>query len=527
MTQVAVRVAAFCGLVLAACALWLGGVLIVAAVRPPPDAVGLAGPPRAAPGLRFLADDSWLEPDGTRRLEQEIFDAVFAAIDGARHLVHVDMFLFNDFQGPEPELHRALSAELVERLAAAASREDAPEVVLVTDPINTVYGGRRSPELVALRAAGVHVVETDLTRLQDSNPVWSGFWRVFVRPFGNAVGDTLPNPLGRGRVTLRSWLALANFKANHRKLLVADAPATSGDDGAREALTIVTSGNPHDGSSAHRNVALEVRGEVVNDVLGAERALLVHLASGPAATAALAAFDRGARAAGLAPTPLETLAAPRGERPGFAPDALPGIALVNESAILDAALGAIDAAGPGDAVDLEMFYLADIGIVDALVRATERGAIVRALLDVNSDAFGRAKNGVPNRPVAAALVAAGAQVRWCATAGEQCHAKWLHVAGADGHAVLLGSGNFTRRNLRDYNLETDLLYRVPTGDGAVNEVPDGAPDEALAAMLARFEALWSNAGARTYSLPYADKADEARKLAWQYQFMERTGLGTF
>ena len=446
-----------------------------------------------------------------------MFDATFAAIDAARHLVHVDFFLFNDFQGPDPETHRALSAELSRRLVAAASRPDGPTVVVVTDPINTVYGGRVSPELAALEAAGARVVVTDLAALQDSNPLWSSLWRHLVRPFGNAPGDTVPNPLGPGRVTVRSWLALANFKANHRKLLVADASAgpDGSGGGAGGPLAIVTSANPHDGSSAHRNVALEVRGPVVGDVLGAERALL-ELSATPEV---LAAFDAAVARAGVRPTPLDVLRGAAEGGPIDGPIDGPSVALANESAIARAALEAIEAAGPGDAIDLEMFYLSDVGIIDALERAAGRGVAVRALLDVNSDAFGRAKNGVPNRPVAASLVDAGARVRWCATKGEQCHAKWLHVRVGSGpdarHAVLLGSGNLTRRNLRDFNLETDLVYRAGPGDLT------------LARMLERFEALWSNPPPRTYSLPYAAKSDDDPTLAWQYRFMETTGLGTF
>ena len=520
--------------ILAALGLWLGATYAITKRVGPPASVGLAGPERFVAGARFLADDSWLDARGGRRLEQTIFDAAFAAIDGARHLVHVDMFLFNDFQGPEPERHRALSAELVARLTAAARRPDGPTVTLVTDPINTLYGGRLSPELEALRAAGVHVTVTDLAPLQDSNPLWSSLWRWLVRPFGNAPGDTVPNPLGPGRATVRSWLALANFKANHRKLLVVDAPRRDPDGGSAEeigsvpgdalveGLAIVTSANPHDGSAAHRNVALEVRGPVVADLLGAERALLEASAS----PAALGAFDAAAARAGIEPTALSVLNDSGAERAradepgeGAAGGGAPSVSLANESAIARAARGAIDAASPGDAVDLEMFYLADLALVDALERAAGRGARVRALLDVNSDAFGRAKNGVPNRPVAASLAAAGVEVRWCATAGEQCHAKWLHVRAGDGadarHVALVGSGNFTRRNLRDLNLETNLVYRA------------GPRDPVVGAMLARFDALWANRPGRTYSLPYAAKADESAALAWQYRFMEITGLGTF
>jgi hypothetical protein len=46
-----------------------------------------------------------------------------------------------------------------------------------------------------------------------------------------------------GKITLRSYLNLFNFKANHRKTLVVDT--------AQGWKTLVTSANPHDGSSSN------------------------------------------------------------------------------------------------------------------------------------------------------------------------------------------------------------------------------------------------------------------------------------
>src|SRR5690606_37143382 len=92
-----------------------------------------------------------------------------------------------------------------------------------------------------------------------------------LRPWGNsAAGGPAPHPLAAGAegVSWRSWLALLNFKANHRKLLITDAASAIGD--GREPLCIVGSANPHDGSSAHSNVALEVRGELARHLFASE-----------------------------------------------------------------------------------------------------------------------------------------------------------------------------------------------------------------------------------------------------------------
>ncbi|PID60649.1 MAG: phospholipase [Gammaproteobacteria bacterium] len=480
--------------------LLIGYLLVSALVRalvPPPSSVGFEGLWHPLVDAEFLADDSAIDATGQRRVDQEIFDRLFAMIAAARELVVLDLFLFNDWQGPVPETHRALSAELVEALRAAREREPDLAVVFVTDPINEVYGGMHSTLIAALEAAGVSVVRTCLDTLQDSNPAWSGLYRLAIAPFGNAPGSLLPNPFGAGRVSLRSYFALLNFKANHRKLVIAD-------DGKGDLVALVTSANPHDGSSAHRNVALGFAGDAVEELLANEATLLDSCG----AAEALARLDGF-----LDPTVQR---APTGVPPS--PDdagQAAGIRVLGESAIQRAMLERIDALAAGDRLDMAMFYLADRDIVEALVAARRRGAEMRLLLDINADAFGREKNGVPNRPVAAELAAAGIEVRWCATQGEQCHAKWLMTRQGDRADAFIGSANLTRRNLDDFNLELDVQVRAATSAALVGE------------MLAWFERQWQNGDGRQRSLDYAARADESPWLEMQYRFMEATGLSTF
>jgi phosphatidylserine/phosphatidylglycerophosphate/cardiolipin synthase-like enzyme len=104
----------------------------------------------------------------------------------------------------------------------------------------------------------------------------------------------------------------------------------------------------------------------------------------------------------------------------------------------------------------------------ALKRAADRGAGLRVSLDPNHDAFGKRKDGIPNRPVAKELVDHGIEVRWCKTQGEQCHSKLLQVVRADGRAELIaGSANFTRRSLDNLNLETRVRLTDPVASPAL------------------------------------------------------------
>src|SRR5699024_11031033 len=256
--------------------------------------------------------------------------------------------------------------------------------------------------LAQLREADIAVVTTELTALPDSNPSWSVVWRACCQWFGNkADAGWLPNPVGDGKVSLRTYLALINFKANHRKTLVVDEGDTW--------TALVTSANPHDGSSAHSNTALAASGPIALAVLQSEQAVLKFSAPD--------LLTQTPWPTGTSPQALTQLKAQQ--------EAPPYIQLITEGAIEKALLNAINSAKAGEKLWVEVFYFSHIKLQRALVKAHQRGVEVKVILDPNKDAFGRKKNGIPNRQVARKLRQAGIPVRWCNTHGEQCHSKWL------------------------------------------------------------------------------------------------------
>ncbi len=462
--------------------LWLGAAVWNMA-KPLPSGLSFEGLPHQTNNIEFLADLTWVDESGNRRTDHQIFARQLAMIGQAERLIVADLFLFNEFAGdPDAPSSKPLADELTHALIRRKAERPGLQIIFISDPINTLYGGTNSPHLNSLRHAGVDVVMTDLDRLRDSNPLWSATWRLCCRWFGNSeAGGWLPNPVGDGKVTLRTWLRLANFKANHRKTLIVDH--------GEQWQALVTSANPHDASGAHGNTALVVTGSAAIDLIETERAVADFSGSALVwpnlAEAAPAAGGLSAR-------------------------------VLTEAAVRDAVILSIDEAGPSDRIDLAMFYLSHRGVVRALARAHRRGAEVRLLLDPNEHAFGRRKNGVPNRPVAAELSAHGIAVRWCHTTGEQCHSKQLLVRYRDGSARLIsGSANYTRRNLDNFNLETVLEVRGP------------GLEEVLRSAAEWFEARWMNEGGRSFSLDYEDYADASRLRYWQYRIMEASGLSTF
>lgn len=469
----------------------LAGIGIYHTQKPLPPGISYRGTAVPLEEPVLLTDVTRHYQDGREERDHEIFDEVFRLVGQANEFILVDMFLFNS-TGPEDVAHRPLARQMTEALLARKAEQPELSIMVISDPLNTMYGGTTSLWFEALRKGGIPVVETALRPLRDSNPTWSAIWRLCCQWFGNNPdGGWLDNALGTKPVTLRSYLALLNFKANHRKLVVADE--------AGSLRAIVTSANPHDGSSRHSNLGLSFKGPAVIDLLKSERAVLAM--SGADATL----IDNQISQAS------EGMAAPNKTE-------MPRVAVLTESTIRDQALTMIHDASAGDQLDMAMFYLSHRDIVEALTDAAKRGVTMRVLLDANNEAFGHQKSGIPNRQVAMELVRAGIPVRWCNTRGEQCHSKLLMLAKDNGATeLLLGSANFTRRNLDDLNLETDVWVSVA--------------DQSPVATGARhfFDEQWQKGPGDdpVMSLPYEHWADESQLRYWRYRIMEATGLSTF
>jgi phosphatidylserine/phosphatidylglycerophosphate/cardiolipin synthase-like enzyme len=479
-------------------AVWLA-VALWNLYKPLPAGVSVRGPIVETPlgQLQFLADVTSADAFGAPVVRQQIFDAMLHLVGQAREYLVLDFFLFNAQRGAalDAQPQRELSAELHAALLKRKLEVPGLKVLLLYDPINDVYGGLPSRELAALRGAGIDVVRVDLDSLRDSNPIYSAFWRITMKWWsGDGTGDAwLPNPLdaGPGQVSFGAWARLLNFKANHRKVLLAD-------DGRGGLTGIVTSANPHDASSRHSNVALKVSGPALWPLLESELEL---------------ARASGWRAGWTATEPAPTGAVPQ-------PENAARVQVLTEGEIRAAIVRNITGTRVGDSIDVAMFYLSEREVVRSLIAAAKRGVAVRVLLDPNKDAFGRTKNGIPNRSVATELAAAsdGAiKVRWFRTHGEQFHTKIVTLRTATEFWFTLGSANLTRRNIDDFNLEANIAASVPLNS------------ELAANITTWYDSLWTNRGPPPleYTADFGAYADPAQGTYWLYRLMEASGLSTF
>ena len=447
-------------------------------VQDMPADTSFAGTINEVVSIEFIRDLTYMK-EGRQVHEQEIFARIMEEIKRAEEFIIVDMFLFNDDYERTKDFP-GLTAELTRALIDKKKQSPDVKVVFITDPINTFYGSYSSKYLEKLKDSGVQVIITDLNEVRDSNPLYAGFWRTFVQWAGTGGDGWLPNPFSPDspEVTLRSYLKLLNFKANHRKVVITEKSA------------VVTSFNPHDASAYHSNIGFVVQGEIINDLIRTEKAV--------------AEFS-GHRLDGFAY---------QGKN-----EKGPGIraAVLTEGKIRRELIKAIKGTAEGDEIRLAMFYLAERDVINGLIRAADRGVDVKIVLDPNKDAFGREKNGIPNRQVAYEMFDKSngdIKIRWYDTHGEQFHAKMV-VINTDGKTtVFAGSANLTRRNIDDFNLETDFMVEIPPDSPLRTRVND------------YFNRIWNNQDG-DYTIGF-ENYEESSFWKWAaYRIQEWSGFSTF
>ena len=239
--------AASLGIGWAATALWQAN-------KPLPPGTQVASPACtvAADRLTFAADITAADAYGRPVVSRSIFDEVLQVVHGARRFIVLDYELFG--ARGDSAAQRRLAAQLTDALLERRQSQPDLRVLLITDPVNERYGSAPAPQLQLLRAAGVAVVLTDLDALRDPNVLYSSLWRLTLQWW-----DGPPGALGASARRL-------NFKANHRKLIIAD-------DGHGSLTAVVGSANPLDSQSAWSNAALRVGSEALQPLLASELAV--------------------------------------------------------------------------------------------------------------------------------------------------------------------------------------------------------------------------------------------------------------
>lgn len=433
--------------------------------------------------VKLLVDKTY-EKENHMYYNHEIFNEQLKTIQEADDFIILDMFLFNntyDGQKNFTKLTETLTQALIDK------KKESPNIriYMLTDPINSFYGSYTPEHYRKLRDNGIALYETNLVKLRDSNPLYSGLWRPTLRWFGNNENGIITNIFSKDapNVTVRGFGRLLNMKANHRKTLVTEDAA------------IISSSNPHDPSAHHQNIAVKVTGKLQEDLIKSEVSALNMSGSKLSASD----FNITHRA--------------------YSSDMDYTTTLVTEGKIKAALLEQINMTKTGDRVKMGMFYLSDRDIIKALIKASKRGVGIQMILDVNKEAFGKEKPGIPNKPVAHELISKSndrIQVKWAVSHGEQFHAKYTLFQYKDSKTstLVLGSANLTRRNIGDYNMETDVII-------------SGRSNLPVFHRLNReFSAMWNNEEAYVTD-DYEVRKDPSFIKDVIYRVQEFTGISSF
>ncbi len=443
-----------------------------------PVGISFESPWIDADEVHFVYDLTYRKND-KQMMEQAIFDKIWQIIDEAEDFLIIDMFLLNDdydrtFSFP------CLSTEFSEKLVEKKNNYPDMPIYVIVDEINTFYGVYESHSIQILKEAGIQVVITNMDKLRNSNILYSSIYDIIFKWFGTSGKGWIRNPFTSKLpyVTARSYLRLMNFKANHRKTVIS------------EKVVMVGSANPHDASSINSNIAFAIEGAIVKELVESELAVM-----------AFSDYD--------IKFPIEV-----NERRGDYK-----VKLITEGKIRENIKSAIDKTRKGDCIRIGMFYISERSIISALIEASKRDVDIRMILDVNQTAFGIEKIGIPNRPVASELMhksKGNINIKWYETNGEQFHTKLIMINYEKEEKVLLigGSANLTRRNIRDFNLETNVCIEALIKSRLADDIDT------------YFNRLWNNDEGQ-YTLDYSVFQEDVLWKKIIYYIQEYTGLSTF
>jgi len=256
-----------------------------------------------------------------------------------------------------------------------------------------------------------------------------------------------------------------------------------------EKEALITSANPHDASAYHSNIAFVAEGDIINDIIASGKAV--------AAFSGKDIFGSYQIKDGLSGN-IE-------------------VSLLTEGKIKKHLLDAVEKTTSGDTIQIGMFYLSERELINKLIAASKRGVNIRIILDPNKDAFGREKNGIPNRPAAAELFKKSKEaikIRWYDTHGEQFHTKMAMVKYEDCSIVFGGSANFTRRNISDYNLETDIKISASNDSRIIIDV------------FKYFDRIWDNDDG-SYTIDFSSYYEKSIIKKIIYRFQEWSGMASY
>ena len=507
-------------------------------IKTPPLGINYESPIRETENAEFHYDLTYLDKDGNIQYDRNLWDATYKVIDNAKDYLIVEMFLFNDLYNKDKEHFPEFAKEYTERLVKKQKENPNLKVYILADENNNFYGAFEHPFITSMKNAGINVIIVDIFKLKDTFPWYSPFWRTFIKPMGNPqnkgwitnfYGDMWP------KLTIRNLLRALNVKADHKKVFL------------NEKEVVVSSANIHDPSYFHENIAIYTDGPIVKDVLhnlqlvakfsdseinvdGSDRRMENIMNSG--SNDKTETDEKTLNSENQKENNVKQINNEENEQNVKEKTSINSeknsitdteghtykIQYLTEGAIGKHLDEDIDSLKAGDELLMGMYFLADKGVIDRLIKAANRGVKIRIIFDRSRDAFGMSTNGLPNKPVSKKLkkkTKGKIEIKWYFTNNEQYHTKITLMKKTDGNVIInAGSANLIKKNIRGYIMDANFRI-LTTQDSKISKD-----------IYEYFDRLWENKDG-LFTLNFDDEPTTGGFSNFMYKILDATQLGSF
>ena len=514
-------------------------------IKNPPLGINYESPIRETENAEFHYDLTYLDKDGNIQYDRNLWDATFKVVDNAKDYLIIEMFLFNDLYNKDKEHFPEFAKEYTERLVKKQQENPNLKVYILADENNNFYGAFEHPFITSMKNAGINVIIVDIFKLKDTFPWYSPIWRTFIKPMGNPqnkgwitnfYGDMWP------KLTIRNLLRALNVKADHKKVFL------------NEKEVVVSSANIHDPSYFHENIAIYTDGPIAKDVLHDLQLVAkfsdseINVDDSNKETKSKIEMDLADKTKIRKDTmnignledknndmihleenisdsqknekdEKESLSLNSGKNEIIDTEGKTyKIQYLSEGAIGKYLDADIDSLKSGDELLMGMYFLADRGVIDRLIKAANRGVKIRIIFDRSRDAFGMSTNGLPNKPVSKKLkkkTKGKIEIKWYFTNNEQYHTKITLMKKTDGSVIInAGSANLIKKNIRGYIMDSNFRI-LTTQDSKISKD-----------VYTYFDRLWENKDG-LFTINFDDEPTTSGFSDFMYKILDATQLGSF
>ena len=514
-------------------------------IKNPPLGINYESPIRETENAEFHYDLTYLDKDGNIQYDRNLWDATLKVVDNAKDYLVIEMFLFNDLYNKDKEHFPEFAKEYTERLVKKQKENPNLKVYILADENNNFYGAFEHPFITSMKNAGINVIIVDIFKLKDTFPWYSPIWRTFIEPMGNPqnkgwitnfYGDMWP------KLTIRNLLRALNVKADHKKVFL------------NEKEVVVSSANIHDPSYFHENIAIYTDGPIVKDVLHDLQLVAkfsdseINVDDSNKETKSKIEMDLADKTKIKKDTmnignledknndmihleenisdsqknekdEKESLSLNSGKNEITDTEGKTyKIQYLTEGAIGKYLDADIDSLKSGDELLMGMYFLADRGVIDRLIKAANRGVKIRIIFDRSRDAFGMSTNGLPNKPVSKKLkkkTKGKIEIKWYFTNNEQYHTKITLMKKTDGSVIInAGSANLIKKNIRGYIMDSNFRI-LTTQDSKISKD-----------VYTYFDRLWENKDG-LFTINFDDEPTTSGFSDFMYKILDATQLGSF